>query len=43
MWAVQGMLTDTQLNYIKNVNYIEEEIIKTRHNIKTKKQFLVLK
>ena len=37
MRAVQGMLTGTQLNYIKNVNSIEE-IKKTRHNIKTKEQ-----
>lgn len=28
----------TQLRYIKNVNSIEEEIKKTRHNIKTKEQ-----
>lgn len=38
MWAVQSMLIDTQVNYIKNVNSIEEEIKKTRHNIKTKGQ-----
>lgn len=38
MWAVQGMLTGTQLNYIKNVNSIEEEIKKTRNNIKTKEK-----